>query len=93
MASIPIDKLPSMISRDQAAAHVRESNSRIATVYAWREIPGRLPSIYWTSATPLEDCWIAYLESEGFALVSSTIVVIDPIDGAVLYFGSASDEG
>lgn len=86
-----------MISRDEAAAlaeaHVRKNNSRISAVYAFEEIPGSRPCLYWHSTTPLEDCWFAYLEQTGVTICSSTIVVIDRADGAVLYFGSANDEG
>jgi hypothetical protein len=86
-----------MISREQAVAlaeaHVRKHNFRISAVFTLEEIPGPRPCLYWTSPTPLEDCWFAYLEHSGNMICSSTIVVIDRVDGTVLYFGSASDEG
>jgi hypothetical protein len=41
----------------------------------------------------LEDCWVVYLPQRGLALRSSEVVVVSKLSGAVIYHGSAHDEG
>jgi len=57
------------------------------------EITGRRPCVY--TNTPLERCWIAYLDRDDDCtrLESSVIVVVDMDSGSVVYAGSAMDEG
>ena len=78
---------------DIAAQHIRKHRlgAGVGTVLLPDEITGRKPMLYGVS---LENCWIAYVEpNDPLGLRASTCVVIDRSDGAILYHGSANDEG
>jgi hypothetical protein len=55
------------------------------------EMSGRIPAVYVLS--DFGDCWIVYAERPMKGLFSSEIVVLSSETGAVLYSGSANDEG
>jgi hypothetical protein len=65
----------------------------VSSVYAYDEVPGRKPLVYWPSATPLKETWIAYVDRFYSGPSSCEIVVVSMRDGAILYHGSAFDEG
>lgn len=80
-------------ARRIAEAYLRSQGSprtTIRDVYSIDEIPFRRPAAYGVS---LENCWIAYVASLDDAIRSSYIVAIDRSSGAVVYAGSAHDEG
>ena len=52
----------------------------------------REPLIYGLTV-PLEECWIAYLDSPPIGIQSSRIVLVHKESGVILYSGSAGDEG
>lgn len=85
-----------MVSRSQAKAIAEEHLSergqptRIRAVYSLPERPFGRPILY---GIPLEACWIAYVEQPEVALRSSFVVAVSKDSGAVLYCGSANDEG
>jgi hypothetical protein len=89
-----------MVSRE-AAAQIAEAYARshdlgfkVAQTSLLHEIHGRSPMCYGLSDADLARCWIAYIDDpDPWCLRSSTIVVIDPDDGSVVYAGSAADEG
>jgi len=74
----------------QQAAIERKLGAAIAQVLRLEEMEFRRPSIYNHS---LDGCWIAYVEHTSFQMQASTIVVINDQTGAVVYAGSANDEG
>lgn len=57
------------------------------------ELTAARPVLY--NCPDLEDCWIVYAESplSGIMLRSSDIILVSRTTGAVLYAGSAHDEG
>ena len=88
-----------MISRDQAREIAeREIIARglgtgVKTVYRPDELDGRaLRNIYYTGPA-LRQWWVAYAARPFIGLMSSNVVLIDRENGAVLYAGSANDEG
>jgi hypothetical protein len=54
------------------------------------ELTGREPNVY---GQRLEDCWIACVRMPCRGLHSNTILLIDDGTGALVYYGSANDEG
>ena len=65
----------------------------IRHVLLWDEITFRKPAPYFSGSVRPEDCWVCYLESQGWMLASSEIVLVARETGEVVYAGSASDEG
>jgi hypothetical protein len=58
------------------------------------EISRALPNVYCVGNESMEDCWIIYFDQRHFVgLGSSTIMLVSRTTGAVVYFGSANDEG
>jgi hypothetical protein len=90
-----------MISRKQAAGIARDfavANGlgvRVHHVVRLDEIAGRRPLPFLGFGKVLGDqCWLAYIDDDRpLSLRSSTIVVVDPDTGSVVYGGSANDEG
>ena len=91
-----------MISRDDARVIAEEAlrthgalkgGTGVGEVLSGDELVGRRISVY--SVTPIDwdNCWVAYMKREVFGLFSSLIVVISKVDGAVIFAGSANDEG
>jgi hypothetical protein len=87
----------SVISRDEAlrvgAAEIakRGIGTGARAAYLHSEIDWRAPLLY--GGPNLDDCWIVYAERPITGLESSTIVLVSRETGAVLYAGSAYDEG
>lgn len=52
----------------------------------------RPPTVYGLGV-PIEECWIAYLDSGRTGIYSSDVLIVSKEDGQVLYSGSAGDEG
>jgi hypothetical protein len=69
----------------------RDLSSGIADVLSFDELTGRKPLIY--GGPDLRRCWIAYAILPGQDLRPGIIVLVDRETGAVLYAGSAHDEG
>jgi len=88
-----------MVSRKEACKIAKEDALAHRLGFAIRQV-ARLdelafcaPNVY-LAASALENCWIAYVDDPSPpGLVSSTVVVIDRETGAVVYRGSANDEG
>ena len=86
-----------MIERDEAKAiAAREiaahgSGSGVRHVLLLHELSFRAPKLY--GGPDLASCWIAYAERTIPRIEPSIIVLIDKSSGAVLYHGSANDEG
>lgn len=90
-----------MISREAAAetaelyarAHgLGTRTSAVTTLQEIRDSGRREPNLY--TVADWRNCWIAYIEDPDWAwLRSSTIVIIDPDDGSVVFAGPAGDEG
>lgn len=86
-----------MITRDAARALATCDAKRhglgntVLDVLLPGEIDGRVPMVYNVS---LDNCWIAYVGNSGPpALCSSTIILVSREHGAIIYRGSAYDEG
>ena len=85
-----------MISREQAraigesAALAHGVGSGVHDVQDATQAPGRL-NIY--NHPDLSRCWLAYVDRPLIGLCSSVVILIDKESGAVLYAGSANDEG
>lgn len=86
-----------MISRERATEIAREVirdnalGAGVRQTLLLSEMRFRAPSVY---GVDLSKCWIAYAETANNAMISSsTIVAIDRDAGAVVYKGSAYDEG
>lgn len=77
------------------SAQVRRSHEpSISAVRDLHEVDRPPVLVYWqTLATNVHQCWIAYVTSRQFALQASEIVLVSKESGAVIYFGSANDEG
>lgn len=86
-----------MISREEAlsiaAAEIitRRLGTGAREALLAHERSGRLPLLY--NGPNLADCWIVYAERPLVGLRSSSVVLVSRESGAVLYAGSASDEG
>lgn len=86
-----------MISRERArgiaesAALARGLIRSIEAVCLKEELITRAPSIY--NGPDLARCWIAYLASDPWIIQTSTVALIDRVDGVVRYVGPANDEG
>ena len=63
----------------------------VSEVLASNEV-SRPPTVYGLRV-PIEECWIAYLDSGRWCICSSEVVIISKKDGQVIYSGSAGDEG
>jgi hypothetical protein len=87
------------VAETYLAQHPDLGYSGVSGVHRWSEIPGGVRGVYWVRHRPspgqLEQTWVAYLEEPGpmTVLKSSSVVIIDGESGAVLYVGSANDEG
>ena len=84
-----------MIDREQARRLADDALKALGQlpstdIYLWDEIR-RKPSVF--AFADLTNCWIAYAGSHYNGLMASTIVAIDKVSGAVVYDGSAHDEG
>jgi hypothetical protein len=66
-------------------------------VFSWEEVlPFRRPGgLYGIDQQAVERAWICYVDdgTSGFALKSSTIIVVSKETGCIIYAGSADDEG
>jgi len=86
-----------MITREDAQ-RLAEADARatgmgpaVRGAYLRHEISGREPLIY--GGPNLDSCWIVYIEPLKVDLRSSIVVLVDRSTGAILYRGSANDEG
>jgi hypothetical protein len=85
-----------VISRDRAraigesAALAHRLGSGVHDVQDASQATGRL-NIY--NRPDLSRCWLAYVDAPFVGLVSAVVILIDKETGAVLYAGSANDEG
>jgi len=63
----------------------------------WLTIHGTRPDSCHLYTAPTEPCWFVYAPwgdgKDGFMLRSSRIILISKFNGAILYDGSANDEG
>ena len=78
------------IAQDYLAGHPGGGARGIRAVYSLEEIPFRKPCLY---GVPLENRWVCYVDGPLTGLRSSGIIVVAKDTGAVVYAGSACDEG
>lgn len=92
-----------MISREQAAqiatgllrSKPEASTYEVHSVVTLDEINWQRPTAaYGVGGDIFQSNWIVYLADEEFVgIKASTIMVLARVDGRLLYFGSAHDEG
>jgi len=83
------------IAQDYLAAPPGWAGWPISKVVSLEEIETTRPETYRlnpTTSCDIHDCWIVYLEPAR-TLRSNTILLVSKTDGAVVFFGSAGDEG
>ena len=88
-----------MVSREQARVIAEAAISSdaeltgISQVLSWEEVDSRKPISPFVDVD-WQNCWVAYATYRNWAILrSSTVVAVHKMSGAVLYQGSASDEG
>lgn len=84
---------PETLQRIQSAALQRaaELGKVLTTLVTYENVTSAPPRVY---GADLSGCWIAYLQRPVIdRLESSYILAFDPVDGRLVYEGSAYDEG